>query len=80
MSSSIAFDRRRYFGRLDDVTGRATAASMARRSGTGEWGAPPPPGAVALRFCLVSSTFAGDRKHGQSILGPVERRFIDWAA
>ncbi len=26
-----------------------------------------------------ADTFAGDRKSGQSILGPVERRFIDWA-
>ncbi len=24
-------------------------------------------------------TFAGDRKTGQSLLGPIERRFIDWA-
>ncbi len=23
--------------------------------------------------------FGGDKKHGQSILGPLERRFIDWA-
>ena len=23
--------------------------------------------------------FGGDKKHGQSILGPIERRFIDWA-
>ncbi|MDH4366293.1 MAG: hypothetical protein OEY70_19605 [Acidimicrobiia bacterium] len=27
----------------------------------------------------MSSTFARNRKHGQSILGPVERRFINWA-
>jgi phosphatidylglycerophosphate synthase len=27
----------------------------------------------------LTGGFAGDRKHGQSILGPVERRFIDWA-
>ena len=26
-----------------------------------------------------SATFAGDKKKGQSILGTVERRFIDWA-
>lgn len=26
-----------------------------------------------------STTFAGDKKKGQSILGPRERRFIDWA-
>lgn len=23
--------------------------------------------------------FGGDKKHGQSLLGPIERRFIDWA-
>lgn len=27
----------------------------------------------------VSEPFGGDKKHGQSFLGPVERRFIDWA-
>ncbi len=27
----------------------------------------------------MGSTFAGDKKHGQSLLGPWERRFIDWA-
>lgn len=27
----------------------------------------------------VADEFAGDRKHGQSVLGPLERRFIDWA-
>lgn len=42
-------------------------------------GCHPAAGPWHLRFGLVSSTFAGDRKHGQSILGPVERRFIDWA-
>ncbi len=26
----------------------------------------------------MTETFAGDKKAGQSILGPVERRFIDW--
>ena len=26
----------------------------------------------------MSETFAGDKKKGQSILGPLERRFIDW--
>lgn len=26
----------------------------------------------------MSETFAGDKKEGQSILGPLERRFIDW--
>lgn len=27
----------------------------------------------------MGSTFAGDKKSGQSVLGPIERRFIDWA-
>jgi archaetidylinositol phosphate synthase len=27
----------------------------------------------------MSDVFAGDKKKGQSVLGPVERRFIDWA-
>ncbi len=27
----------------------------------------------------MGETFGGDKKHGQSILGPLERRFIDWA-
>lgn len=27
----------------------------------------------------MAEAFAGDKKKGQSILGPVERRFIDWA-
>ena len=27
----------------------------------------------------MTEPFAGDKKKGQSILGPVERRFIDWA-
>lgn len=27
----------------------------------------------------MPDTFAGDKKTGQSILGPIERRFIDWA-
>jgi archaetidylinositol phosphate synthase len=27
----------------------------------------------------MGEAFAGDKKKGQSILGPVERRFIDWA-
>lgn len=27
----------------------------------------------------MGETFAGDKKKGQSILGPIERRFIDWA-
>ncbi len=27
----------------------------------------------------TTGTFAGDRKSGQSVLGPAERRFIDWA-
>jgi phosphatidylglycerophosphate synthase len=27
----------------------------------------------------MPETFAGDKKTGQSLLGPVERRFIDWA-
>jgi archaetidylinositol phosphate synthase len=27
----------------------------------------------------MSEVFAGDKKKGQSVLGPVERRFIDWA-
>ncbi len=27
----------------------------------------------------MSEAFAGDKKHGQSVLGPWERRFIDWA-
>ena len=27
----------------------------------------------------MTAGFAGDKKHGQSILGPLERRFIDWA-
>jgi len=27
----------------------------------------------------VSEPFGGDKKKGQSILGPIERRFIDWA-
>ena len=27
----------------------------------------------------MPATFAGDKKTGQSILGPIERRFIDWA-
>ncbi len=27
----------------------------------------------------TKDTFAGDRKTGQSLLGPLERRFIDWA-
>jgi len=34
---------------------------------------PPSPASTA------SDTFAGDRKTGQSVLGPAERRFIDWA-
>lgn len=25
------------------------------------------------------TSFGGDKKHGQSLLGPIERRFIDWA-
>lgn len=28
---------------------------------------------------VETAAFAGDKKKGQSILGPVERRFIDWA-
>lgn len=28
---------------------------------------------------MADGEFAGDKKKGQSILGPVERRFIDWA-
>ena len=36
-------------------------------------------GSPDLGFRPVSSTFAGDRKHGQSVLGPIERRFINWA-
>lgn len=28
---------------------------------------------------VQGQTFAGDRKSGQSLLGPIERRFIDWA-
>lgn len=27
----------------------------------------------------MTDDFAGDRKNGQSVLGPAERRFIDWA-
>ena len=27
----------------------------------------------------MPDTFAGDKKTGQSILGPIGRRFIDWA-
>lgn len=27
----------------------------------------------------MTDVFAGDKKHGQSLLGPLERRFIDWA-
>ncbi len=27
----------------------------------------------------MPEAFAGDKKHGQSVLGPLERRFIDWA-
>jgi len=27
----------------------------------------------------MGDAFAGDRKHGQSLLGPIERKFIDWA-
>ncbi len=38
--------------------------------------APPPP-TPAPRS--PTEGFAGDRKAGQSVLGPVERRFIDWA-
>ena len=28
---------------------------------------------------MSGGTFAGDKKAGQSLLGPIERRFIDWA-
>ena len=28
---------------------------------------------------MSGGTFAGDKKTGQSLLGPIERRFIDWA-
>lgn len=28
---------------------------------------------------MANGEFAGDKKHGQSVLGPAERRFIDWA-
>ena len=31
------------------------------------------------RPTTTSETFAGDKKSGQSVLGPLERRFIDWA-
>ena len=27
----------------------------------------------------MPEAFAGDKKTGQSLLGPIERRFIDWA-
>lgn len=27
----------------------------------------------------MAEPFGGDKKHGQSVLGPLERRFIDWA-
>ncbi len=27
----------------------------------------------------MAEDFGGDKKHGQSVLGPIERRFIDWA-
>ena len=30
-------------------------------------------------MALVTEAFAGDKKKGQSILGPMERTFIDWA-
>lgn len=28
---------------------------------------------------MSGGSFAGDKKQGQSVLGPIERRFIDWA-
>lgn len=35
---------------------------------------------MAATFDAVSGgAFAGDKKAGQSLLGPIERRFIDWA-
>lgn len=30
-------------------------------------------------MCDMAEPFGGDKKHGQSFLGPLERRFIDWA-
>ncbi len=30
-------------------------------------------------MCDMTEPFGGDKKHGQSFLGPLERRFIDWA-
>ena len=38
----------------------------------------PPTSAAAIGVVTTSGeVFAGDKKHGQSILGPLERRFID---